>query len=101
MRVGPDGRHVPQVVLALTQSRVMKADPERGTPAFTFRGGATLVVDLSVRAIKYRIVKNVNSAQREARTVEFRRDAAADPLRALVLAPEGGEPFAALHSLDG
>jgi hypothetical protein len=53
-----------------------------------------------VPEVKYRIVKNINSPQRQERTATFAREAAADPLRALFLAPDQhGEPFAALHSL--
>jgi hypothetical protein len=98
MRTSPEGRHVPQVIVALTQSKRM--DPSRGdVPGNRFRGGSTLVVDLSVPEVKYRIVKNINSADREARTAAFARAAAADPLRGLFFAPEQNEPFAALHLL--
>jgi subtilisin family serine protease len=97
MRISPDGRHVPQIVLALTQSRVIgKRD---GTPRHLFRGGSTLVVDLAVPEVKYRIVKNINSDNRSERTAAFVREAAADPLRALFFAPDRREPFAALHAL--
>ncbi len=103
MRVSPDGRIVPQVVVALTQLRGVPAQKAAGTeetPGHVFRGGSTLVVDLSVPEVKYRIVKNINSPQRQERTAAFARQAAADPLRALFLAPDRhGEPFAALHSL--
>jgi hypothetical protein len=39
MRVGPDGRYIPQLVVALTQSQIVKKE---GTPRHIFRGGATL-----------------------------------------------------------
>jgi subtilisin family serine protease len=106
LRQSPDGRHVPQVVVALTQSLVVNAQAEKGaggaqaTPRHVFRGGSTLVVDLSVPEVKYRIVKNIDSESRQERTAAFAREAAADPLRALFLAPDRhGEPFAVLHSL--
>jgi hypothetical protein len=100
MRVSPDGsRHIPQLVVALTQSIEIPENPQDGTPAHVFRGGSTLVVDLSVPEVKYRIVKNVKSTNRQERTAAFVRDAAADPLRALFFAPERREPFAALHAL--
>lgn len=99
MRVGPDGRHMPQVVVSLTQSRKIRQNRQKGMPGHLFRGGSTLVVDLSVPAIKYRIVKNINSKSRQARTAAFVREAAADPLRALFFAPDRNEPFAALHAL--
>jgi hypothetical protein len=80
----------------LTQSKVVR---DEGTPVHTFRGGSTLVIDLLVPAVKYRIVKNIASRDRAARTAEFVRNAVADPLRALLMAPDRREPFAALHAL--
>jgi hypothetical protein len=98
MRTSPEGRHVPQVIVALTQSKAI--DPAQGNvPGNRFRGGSTLVVDLSVPEVKYRIVKNIGSSEREARTAAFARQAAADPLRGLFFAPQQGEPFAILHQL--
>jgi hypothetical protein len=96
MRVTPDGRNIPQLVVALTQSQSVRA---KDTPNHVFRGGSTLLVDLSVPEIKYRIVKNINSPKRQERTAAFIREAAADPLRALFFSPDRPEPFAALHSL--
>jgi hypothetical protein len=94
MRVSPDGKYIPQLVVALTQSRKAGGN---GTPAHLFRGGSTLVVDLSVPEVKYRIVKNINNEGRQQRTATFVRETAADPLRALFFASD--EPFAALHAL--
>jgi len=99
MRISPDGRNIPQVIVALTQSRAIEANQADGTPGYVFRGGSTLVVDLSIPEIKYRIFKNIASKSRQDRTAAFIRDAAADPLRALFLMPERPEPFAALHAL--
>jgi hypothetical protein len=97
IRVSPDGRHVPQIVVALTQEVERPAGD--GVPAHLFRGGSTLVVDLLKPEVKYRIVKNISSEQRRQRTAEFVRDSAADPLRALFFAADRAEPFAALHAL--
>jgi hypothetical protein len=58
-----------------------------------------MIVDLSVPEIKYRIVKNIGSAGRRARTAAFVRAETADPLRALFFSPDRAEPFAALHAL--
>jgi hypothetical protein len=99
MRVGPDGRPAPQVIVALTQSTTVAEDRATATPRHAFRGGSTLIVDLTVPEIKYRIVKNIGSAGRQARTAAFVRAQAADPLRALFLSAERREPFAALHAL--
>jgi hypothetical protein len=101
MRVGPDGGQIPQVIVALTQSRRVKEDKRNGTPSYIFRGGATLVVDLFHSELKYRIVKNISSETRQGRTAAFIREAAADPLRALFFSSSRREPFAALHSLAG
>lgn len=89
------GHQLPQVVVALTQSRQI----EVGGNAHTFRGGSTLVVDLLQPVVKYRIVKNIGSDTRLDRTAEFLKDVNQDPLRALLFAPDRPEPFAALHTL--
>ena len=100
MRVSPGGTVTPQIVAALTQSKVVEADPELGTPRYVFRGGSTLVVDLSIPAVKYRVVKNIGSEGRQERTGAFLRHAVSDPLRAFFFGPDNHEPFAALHSLS-
>ena len=102
MRVGPDGQHMPQIIMALTQSRQLKIDG--ATDPVTFRGGSTLVIDLSKVEIQYAIIKRINSETRidgktrEERTAAFLNEALQEPLQRLLLAP-GKEPFAALHSL--
>jgi hypothetical protein len=106
LRVTAEGRHVPQVVVALTQST--KIPEKDGTPAHVFRGGTTLVLDLSVndpdpeRIIRYSIGKNIANRDRRLRTAEFKRQTANDALRALLFADDRPEPFAALHAFgDG
>jgi hypothetical protein len=94
MRTDDDGKTVPQVIVALTQTRKMK-----GMPDHFFRGGSTLVVDLASDKIKYRIVKNINNGPRLDRTAAFIREADDDPLRALFFGSDRDEPFAALHAL--
>jgi hypothetical protein len=97
IRIGPDGQHRPQIITALTQTRPLAVD---GSPQpQMFRGGSTLVVDLSKPAIAYKITKRIDSATRQQRTAAFLRGTLADPLRALLLMPNRDEPFAALHSL--
>ncbi|HSE37786.1 MAG TPA: S8 family serine peptidase [Blastocatellia bacterium] len=100
MRVSPDGGQVPQIIVALTQSRKVVEDKRGGTPSYIFRGGSTLVVDLLKPEVKYRIVKNIGSEMRQRSTAAFIREAAADPLRALFFSSSRREPFAALHSLS-
>jgi hypothetical protein len=99
MRTSSDGRPLPQIIVALTQSRRVEEDVDAETPAFTFHGGSTLVVNLAVPEVKYRIFKSIDSDAREVRTAEFVASAAADPLRAFLFGAGGKEPFAILHSL--
>jgi subtilisin family serine protease len=99
LRISPDGKPIPQVIVALTQSKRIKEDRKNGVPEYLFRGGSTLVVDLSVPEVKYRIIKNINSTTRQARTSDFIRETSADPLRALFFTAGRGEPFAVLHAL--
>ena len=97
IRIGPDGQHMPQIVVALTQSRSIEVN--RSTEAHTFRGGSTIIVDLSKPAVQYAIVKRIDSKTREQRTAAFIAEASSDPVRKLLIAPDRLEPFAALHSL--
>ena len=96
-RVGPDGNHRPQVVVALTQSRDIEIDGS--SKPHRFRGGSTLIVDLAKPAVQYAIIKNIASPSRLERTNEFLKNALQDPVQALLLAPDRKERFAALHSL--
>jgi hypothetical protein len=96
-RVGPDGNHKPQVVVVLTQSRSIEI--EGTSQQQTFRGGSTIIVDLTGPAVQYAIIKNIDSANRQQRTTDFLKAALADPVQALLLAPNQPERFAALHAL--
>jgi hypothetical protein len=96
LRIGPDGNTIPQIIGAITQSRVI--DEREQT---RFMGGVTIVVDLLEAIIKYRIVKPVDSANRQAQTAAYVSAMRIDPLRALLVAPNQKEPFALLHSLTG
>lgn len=95
-----DGRHIPQVVVVLTQWTEIEGAPGAALPKF--RGGATLIVDLTeagTSAVKYKIMKAVDSPARQQRTAQFVQNALADPLRALLIAPAGDESFQMLHTL--
>src|SRR5262249_19115687 len=97
VRISPGGQHVPQVIVSLTQSRPLQVE---GIPTpQTFRGGSTLVVDLTQSAIRYNIIKRIDSSERSKRTEAFLSHALQDPVRALLFAPDRKEPFAALHAL--
>jgi len=95
IRVSPDGKHLPQIVIALMQT----SDLAVGSSTHTFRGGSTLMVDLANSVVKYAIRKRINSQTRKDRTEEFLKDALADPLKSLLLGTGDREPFAALHAL--
>jgi subtilisin family serine protease len=96
LRVGPDGQYLPQIILALTQTRRLKLN---GTDEpHDFRGGTTIIIDLAKVAIQYAIVKRLNSDTREERTIAFMKQAMQDPLQRLLLTPTQ-EPFGALHTL--
>jgi hypothetical protein len=100
MRVTTDGRFIPQVVVVLTQAKKIPGVTSAGGRLPKFRGGSTLVVDLTTAdAVKYRIIKNIESSTRQRSTTAFVQSAMADPLRALLVAPAGNEHFFALHSL--
>ena len=96
-RVGPDGNHRPQVVVALTQSRDIEVDGS--SKPHKFRGGSTLIVNLAKPAVEYAIFKNIASPNRQKLTTDFLKMALQDPVQALLLAPDRKERFAALHSL--
>jgi hypothetical protein len=64
-----------------------------------FRGGSTVVVDLSKPEVQYVIYKNVDSETRRDRTATFIQNNLRDPLRTLLIAPNQKEPFAALHAV--
>ena len=97
IRTTPDGRYAPQIVASLTQWREIQV--KGGQAPQIFRGGSTLIVDLSRPAIQYTITKRVNNGDREAATREFFKRSQEDPLRALLIGRDNPEPFAALHLL--
>ena len=94
MRFDRNGRAVPQLIGRLTQQV-----PLAGTIGGVFHGGCTLVIDLAASEVKYCIRKRVTSATRRQRTLDFHAKVSDDPLRRLMLAAEGGEPFGLLHAL--
>ncbi|MBC7981346.1 MAG: hypothetical protein H7Y36_12355 [Armatimonadetes bacterium] len=59
-RRGPDGGEVNQVVLAITQRRILKI----GGHELSFTGGASLILDLDTLELRYAIIKPIGSAER-------------------------------------
>ncbi len=100
LRFRLDGRAMPQVFVSVTQSETVAAEPDRGVPRHTLRGGATLVLDLAEPdEPRYLIGKQLRNFRRRRAVAEFHRQVQADPLRRLFFAAHRLEPFAALHDL--
>ncbi len=111
-RVGPDGQREPQVVIEIAQERraYRNADLQAEMdavgrkpgvrPDFVFRGGATLIVDIRTRRIRYAIVKSIDSAARLETERQFRFGGQAEALGATYFGAERqSEPFAFLHRM--
>ncbi len=101
-RVSPGGDIRTEVIIVITQRRMVPRDPnDPSGRTFMFRGGCTLVVDPSNTAapIRYSVVKSIWSEGR----MEWQRRFQAEQglgLRSLYFGDEFGakEPFALLHS---
>ncbi|HEV7517920.1 MAG TPA: S8 family serine peptidase [Thermoanaerobaculia bacterium] len=98
-RVGPDGQQMTDLVIEITQKRVEPLDREdAGLGALTFRGGATLLVDLETARVRYCVAKSITSEERLAQQRRFQGFPTAQSLHATYFGESGGgEPFAALH----
>ena len=94
MRFERTGRAVPQLIARLTQQV-----PLIGTIGGTFHGGSTLVIDLA--ALEVKVLHSQAGEQRHAPEAHagVPRRRHGGPLRRLLLAAEGGEPFGLLHAL--
>lgn len=123
-RVGPDGQHLVDLIVEITQRRNGYLDEElqgrederRGRrpakggkrrrasaqPDFQFRGGCTLVITLETGTVRYAIVKDILSEDRLRRERAYTGES--HTLRATYFSDAAGrvaEPFALLHrSLD-
>jgi hypothetical protein len=96
MRVGPDGRNIPQVLVSLTQSVRLG----NGRAGFDFPGGCSLIFDLTVPRIAYSISKGIKNKARRDSTTAFVDRSRTDPLHALFFRPDPRRPFAAMHQLS-
>ena len=101
-RAAPDGSIRNQVIVSLTQKRIIPAG--HGLPEFKFRGGATLIVDLDSLSLKYCISKRIDDDVRLARQLSFLRDGLPPAIRAAFFGNSQTskyfEPLAMLHSGD-
>ena len=90
-RVGPDGHIQSDLVVEITQT----FHPNVGRP---FRGGCTLLIDLTTNQVRYLLRKRVGSAARLQAQQAFMLDAGDDLRATYFLDPDDGvEPFALLH----
>ena len=109
-RVEPDGSFRVEVIVVIQQRIPVTFD---GSPApqgvnagdgfFWFRGGATIIIDPreGFEEIRYAIIKNTGSADRQKRQAGTMAANYLSPLRALYFGGEVSEPFALLHASDG
>jgi len=111
-RVGPDGDQEQQLIIEITQERRGYRTPKaqqqvesRGrvaglTADFVFRGGATLIVDLRTREVRYCISKDIASTERLAAQRAFQFGADSEALGATYFgAASRDEPFAFVHRM--
>jgi hypothetical protein len=71
-RVGPDGQLLVDLVVEMTQKRVVPVDPTQPDGAtFKFRGGCTLIIDLEKRQARYAVLKRITSEGRLQRQRAF------------------------------
>jgi len=106
-RSGPDGQEIRQLVIEVTQRRDGHYDPadqkahdETGVldpnkRRFTYRGGATLIIDLRDGELRYVIRKSIADDERLKRQREFRLTA--DNMSFTYNRGGANEPFALLH----
>jgi hypothetical protein len=75
LRVSPNGVIVKQLIMIITQRRILPVfpdDPESET--FDFRGGSTLIFDLEGEpSLRYAITKPIDDEERLAQIREYRR----------------------------
>lgn len=106
-RAGPDGQDIRQLVIEVTQRRYGHFDEadqtahdanwsfESKKPTFTFRGGATLIIDLRDGELRYVIRKSIADEARLKRQRTFLQTA--DTMSFTYDRGGADEPFALLH----
>ncbi len=115
-RIRPDSQVLTDLVMEITQWKpgyfddaIQKQADKDGqgedklpTPDFKFRGGCTLLVDLSTCDVRYSIYKNIDSENRLARQRTYLTGEANASLRATYFGDRlEHEPFALLHRSAG
>jgi hypothetical protein len=109
-RVEPDGSFRTELIATIHQRLPMRLD---GTIArngvsddedfIWFRGGASVIIDprKGREEIRYSIIKNTGSAERQKRQAQSASANFLSPLRALYFGGKTSEPFALLHADHG
>ncbi|MEZ2332081.1 S8 family serine peptidase [Mesorhizobium sp. RCC_202] len=110
-RVAPDGSFRIELIVVLQQRFPVNVDGKpmlKGVEKdsdflFWFRGGATIIIDprKGHEEIRYAVIKNTGSADRQNRQTVTVTANYLSPLRALYFGGEVSEPFAMLHASDG
>ena len=102
--MGPNGKTVNEVIISLTQQRkvpLAAAPNQEDGETFDFRGGCTLILDLSTLKLKYVVKKLIDDSDgRMTRQRAYRTGEAGASLRATYFGRQtrNSEPFALLHS---
>jgi subtilisin family serine protease len=104
-RVARDGSFRTEVIAVIHQRRPVPLDGKDVKKGFFwFRGGATLIIDPrpGKEEIRYSILKNTASQNREQRQHSYTEMGLRSPSRALYFGSEDfGEPFALMHADHG
>jgi hypothetical protein len=101
-RVGPNGNLSNQIIVSLTQRRVVRNDDKEYR--FTFRGGCNLILNLENLELRYVVNgKRIDDDKRLQRHIAYRDDLDRTSLRATYFgaAANKNEPFAMLHRGGG
>lgn len=109
-RSGPDGQESRELIIEVTQRRFAFDDPGKQKRAdrdaayarksrnFIFRGGATLVIDLTDNSVRYAVRKRIDDDRRLERQRRWRNSGDAAGLAATYFSSEAlAEPFAFAH----
>lgn len=96
-RVGPRGNILNHMIVILTQRRRRIAP---GGRPYEFRGGCTIILDLSVPRVRYCVAKSILDEERLRQQEAFMRDQPGAALRETYFEQDSAakEPFALLHS---
>lgn len=120
-RIGPNGEFLRELVVELVQTVDVKLPPpdgdggdgepkklptlkqraandrEQPEGSFKFRGGSTLLVNMTTGKVRYCIIKDTASQTRRRRQADYISGAGGSSLSAMYFGQDFDEPFAMLH----